>query len=420
MHGIGRRGCAVILGALLAGCLEVPPAGSGGGRDAGASDAAGGDGRAPVEFGAARGIAGYRHGFCAVGESGLVACWGDVDFEHVRGLSGAGSPQPRLVMLDDVAPLTGAVAVEVGETHACAVLEEGGRVACWGLNETGQLGRGFSDGDGPHPAQVVDDLDSVTALAVGGAHGCALSGETLFCWGRDAGGELGNGAGGENVPSPSAVHVGVRAVGAGHRFTCIAHGDGGALWCTGSAEGEEAGEDPLHEFTPLSGADGFVGVDGSAQHGCARAEDGSISCWGSNVSGQLGNGLSSEDPTTVPAQVLMPEDCMAMDVDVGGATSCAVCEDRRTYCWGAGGGGRLGIGSSPGVQPEPAAVADGAAGVLRATRVAQGVLGGCAIDEVGQVRCWGANEFGRLGVGMSADELPFVDSPAQPVDFGDL
>ena len=415
MSGVGRRGCVLLLGALLGGCLDVPQAAP---ADAGGIDAGGDGGTAAVEFGAARDIAGYRYGFCAVGESGLVACWGDVDFEHIRGLTGEGSATPRLVTLEGGAPLTGAVAVEVGETHACAVLEEGGRVgdrvACWGLNDAGQLGRGEVDLLGPHPAQVIDGLDSVSAIAVGGAHSCALAGETLFCWGRDAGGELGNGAGGENVPSPSAVHVGARAVGAGHRFTCMAHGDGGALWCTGSTEGE--GGEPLQEFTPLAGPDGFAGIDGSAQHACARAADGSVSCWGSNTSGQLGTGLTSTELTAEPAQAQLPAGCMAVDVDVGGACSCAVCDDARVFCWGAGGGGRLGIGSSPTAQAEPTAVA----GELQATRVAQGVLGGCAIDDLGQVRCWGGNEFGRLGIGMSVEELPFVDTPALPVDFGDL
>src|SRR5690606_1199189 len=104
------------------GCLEAPPGAPA--IDGGPDDEL--DAGEEVGFTPARSLGGYRHHFCAVGSIGKVACWGDVDFEYPRDIAGAGSPSPRGILTTEGTPLTGALEVAVGETFACALLQDGG------------------------------------------------------------------------------------------------------------------------------------------------------------------------------------------------------------------------------------------------------------------------------------------------------
>ena len=92
-----------------------------------------------------------------------------------------------------------------------------------------------------------------------------------------------------------------------------------------------------------------------------------------------------------------------------------VC-DTKAYCWGAGGGGRLGIGSSPSAVLEPMPVAGG----FDFVDLAVGNVGGCGLGVDGEVRCWGSTEYGALGVGQNFADLPQRTAPDEPVAFEDL
>ena len=73
------------------------------------------------------------------------------------------------------------------DSHSCAILTDNS-IRCWGFNYYGGLGYGHWDaiGDDESPASVgsVNVGDSVTQLALGGAHTCALlEGTYVRCWG---------------------------------------------------------------------------------------------------------------------------------------------------------------------------------------------------------------------------------------------
>ncbi len=187
---------------------------------------------------------------------------------------------------------------------------------------------------------------------------------------------------------------------------------------------------------------------GSA-HACAVVEY-AAKCWGNNASGQLGNGSSSTSTQPVSVYTRSSYDESVKDycrngVDIGGNCigfgaqwvyktvnrpasplhnktvtkisaglyhTCAVA-NARAFCWGNGGNGRLGIGSSED-QSRPVAVA--ISGALRDKEVVDIAAGSnftCALATDGTVACWGDNADGQLGTGnRTASNVPVAVSMA--------
>jgi alpha-tubulin suppressor-like RCC1 family protein len=142
--------------------------------------------------------AGFLH-TCAVRSDQTAACWGWNRFGQV----GDGTIADVGVIFDPgfntpqtVVGLHDAASITTGDSHTCA-LETSGRVSCWGNNDHGQIGNGtFSatpDPSGIPTPQPVTLLPRSTSLSAGGQYNCALSRGSVFCWGDNEFGQLGNG-----------------------------------------------------------------------------------------------------------------------------------------------------------------------------------------------------------------------------------
>jgi alpha-tubulin suppressor-like RCC1 family protein len=138
---------------------------------------------------------------CAVIPGGLIKCWG----ANTSGQLGQGdlvNRGARVFDLEDSEPISvgEAVAVEVGTSHVCALLE-GGSVKCWGRGIRGILGNGMPDdlvGDAAGEVGLnlpaVDLGGPAVALRAGGSHTCALLATGVVkCWGANDSGQLGIG-----------------------------------------------------------------------------------------------------------------------------------------------------------------------------------------------------------------------------------
>jgi cysteine-rich repeat protein len=157
-------------------------------------------------------------------------------------------------------------------------------------------------------------------------------------------------------------------------------------------------------------------------HTCALLQGGVVRCWGSGGSGKLGNGSSAdvgdnEHPYQAAAVDLGGT---AVSVTTGTHHTCALLEGGFVRCWGAGDAGRLGYGNefNIGAAVTPAMVGDVPVGGLVA-QISAGGYHTCAVMVGGAVRCWGAGMGGRLGYGNTNDigdnELP---SAAGDVNVG--
>ena len=156
---------------------------------------------------------------CARLENGQARCWGMNSFGQLGTGNTTGSALPKTVRsVSGDAALTSVAQIITGERHTCA-RRTNGQVRCWGENGDAQLGDGTTT-DSPLPRTVldVDGIGALTGVAqIAGVsdHTCArLTNTQAVCWGDDASGKLGNGAGVPGrpggVPPPRRSWSGVR------------------------------------------------------------------------------------------------------------------------------------------------------------------------------------------------------------------
>jgi RHS repeat-associated protein len=135
--------------------------------------------------------AGYETAY-AVKADGTVWAWGD----NSQGELGAGSNAPNATSPTEFPSTSfpagvGVEIIEGGDLDAAALLTNG-TVWAWGSNGFGQLGQGNTTGENA-PVQVPGPANAAT-LTVGWLDMLAAneSGQTVWGWGYDADGELGN------------------------------------------------------------------------------------------------------------------------------------------------------------------------------------------------------------------------------------
>ena len=239
---------------------------------------------------------------CGLAMGGTAYCWGSNAFGQLGGGT-VGTNRLTQVAVSGGRKYTALVA---GWGHTCG-LAAGGRAYCWGFNAFGQLGdrmsgTGYSSADRLAPVAVSGGL-SFTALAAGGAHTCGLvSGGTAYCWGNNQYGQLGDGTTGTGFRSADRTAPVV-----------------------------------------VSGGLSFTALAGGGVHTCGLLTGGSAYCWGSNASGQLGDGMSGTD-RTAPVAVGAGRTFTAL---AGGFShTCGLATGETGYCWGSNDSGQLGDGTS--------------------------------------------------------------------------
>ncbi len=166
--------------------------------------------------------AGVRH-TCARKATGRLDCWGSDGSGQLGNGAGSSTSQPAPVEVSGGA--TDWAAVAVGGSHTCA-RKTSGRLYCWGLDESGQVGNGHSatNHNPSAPVQVFGGATDWAAVAAGGSHTCArkTSGR-FYCWGYDRLGQVGDGAPFRQREMPVEVFGGATdwsAVTAGLNHTC--------------------------------------------------------------------------------------------------------------------------------------------------------------------------------------------------------
>ena len=140
-------------------------------------------------------------------------------------------------------------------------------------------------------------------------------------------------------------------------------------------------------------------------HMCALRSAGTVVCWGDNSYGELGDNTIKQSP--VPVQVHGPKNKGVLKgvtaLTAGNGFTCALLATKQVDCWGYGGNGELGSGSTArSLVPAPVHGAGNKgllSGVL-AISVANSFS--CALLANKTVDCWGGNDSGQLGIHSNA------------------
>ena len=305
--------------------------------------------------------------------------------------------------------------VSAGNGHTCGI-RRSGRLYCWGNDTFGELGNGGDAENTSTPTQVAGNATNWTSVDAGGAHTCALrTTGRLYCWGRDTFGQLGDGApidDDQTTPTEVAGNVTTWAsVSAGGLYTC-ARRTSGRLFCWGTDSSGQLGNGPTatDQPAPVPVAGNLttwssVSVGPAGGHTCGRRTSGRLFCWGSDSDGKLGNGGADVD-AAVPVQVAGGRTDWA-SVSVGYFHTCGLRTSGRLFCWGDDSAGELGDGGTPTDASKPVQVFGG---LTTWTSVSAGAYYTCGRRRSGQLWCWGYDGQGQVGDGSPAANryLPFL------------
>jgi len=381
-----------------------------------------GSGRSAVQL-----AAGDAH-TCARLDNGQVKCWGlnalgelglgDNSGDRHEVGDQTGEMGNALSTLDLGLGRT-ALQLVAGSDHTCARLDNG-QLKCWGNNHSGQLGvgdiinRGDQGGTDPQAAayQMGDKLPGVelgsgrTAMQVvaGRSFTCALlDNAQVKCWGYN-----GDGISGLGDTNGKNLQIGDQAGEMGDKLPAVDLGLGRTA----------------------------VQLAAGERHVCALLDNGPVKCWGANERGQLGlgdnTGAVGDQPNemgdNLPAvdfgTAFLGHRWTVMELAAGGSHTCARLVEVATQvsvlkCWGDNRSGELGLGdvNERGDQPNEMgnnlpAVELGAG--RAAVQISAGFSHTCALLDSRQIKCWGDNNAGQLGLG------DVNDRGDQPNEMGDL
>ncbi|WP_437951063.1 hypothetical protein WME98_09770 [Sorangium sp. So ce296] len=289
------------------------------------------------------------------------------------------------------------------------------------------------------------------SLSAGMNHACAvLKTGALKCWGDNYYGQLGLGdtesrgdsAGEMGDALPASFGQGISAVTAGYMHTCALYQPFSwsqpGLKCWGrNGSGQlgqlqigDRGDEPREmfqmHFTDLGAGRRAKSADSGSYHTCAVLDNDELRCWGYNMHGQLGLGDSQNRGDSALEMVFLSTIPLgtgrtAKAVAAGESHTCVLLDNNQVKCWGLNAGGSLGLGDlnprghTTATKPASLPVVQLGGANDEAKAIAAGGQHTCAILPDDTVKCWGANDYGQLGQGHTNS---LGDSTAtEPEDF---
>ena len=355
-------------------------------------------------------IAAAKSHYLALKSDGTVWTWEDPNPGEIsNGTTITGSSSAV-----QVSGLSGIIEVACGNYFNMA-LKSDGSVWAWGQNTAGELGNGTTTDD-QTPAKVEVSsgvyLSGITAISSSGFYGMALKSDgTVWTWGNNDNGTLGNGnytdtnyAAQITTTSVSGVSlVSITAISAGAHDALALKSDG-TVWVWGTeyygelGDGSSSNSNPLP--SPISSLSGVTAVSAGYFHNLALLTGGTVKAWGSNESGQLGDGTLTERDTPVTVSGLTGITKISTGEDA--YHSIALKSDGTLWAWGNNSVGQLGAGSygpidesSPTGSDVPVEV-NGLSGIT-ITGLACGKFSTVALESGGTVLQWGDSSYEPLG-----------------------
>ncbi|WP_413580414.1 Ig-like domain-containing protein [Bdellovibrio sp. HCB288] len=355
-------------------------------------------------------MAGKKKVRCAIYTGGILKCWGsNTDGMLGAGISDAGTTVPTVInagtTYSHVAP---------GEWHTCAITT-GGDLQCWGYRSNHRIGDGNQIGNATAPVTIGTGYSN---LGIGINTTCAIKSGQVYCWGQNI-----TTAGGYWT-TPTLINPGGAnpfvSVDLGYDSVCALNNIN-ELYCFGGNAFGQLGDGSTTAVNPPVASPAVTNVskisinwNNSGQpHACALSTTGTVSCWGINTYGYLGDNST----TTRTSPTLVTGSATYTDISVGATTACAIVDNGSVNCWGSNSnnatnisyGWLLGLGNSllTATALVPTPIAD--------TKTYTKIFSGgntCGITTDGRVKCWGEVDF--LGLGDDSGISRWAPKEADP------
>ncbi len=297
-------------------------------------------------------------------------------------------------------------AVATGGQHTVALKADGSLFA-WGRNLFGQLGDGTNT-DRWLPTQV-GTVKTWAKVASGEFHTMAIRADgTLWAWGSNVSGQLGDGTM-VNKVAPTKIGTGTTwvAVVAGKSHTVALKKDG-TLWSWGNNTNGQLGDNsitprtaPVQTGVIKSFFTNWTAVSAGDNHTVGQRADGTIWSWGSYANGRLGLGAVIGD-VLIPTQIGPGSLDRWLSVSAGGEHTLAIRSDGALFAWGSDGSRQLGIDPRAGDAWTQTQVGED----TNWTNVKAGAKYNLAVKSDGTLWAWGSNNMGQLGDGTTTDRSP--------------
>ncbi|OCT12115.1 hypothetical protein A8709_30140 [Paenibacillus pectinilyticus] len=371
--------------------------------------------------------AGSSHAI-ALKDDGSVYTWGDnASGQLGSGLGFDGKPWNQIYP-QQLYGLTKTVRVGMGADFTFAI-DPDNNVWAWGNNSYGQLGdKTVNNQTSPIQTQVkqwlnppvlkpgegtiVNKTPVVNALASGDSDSFVLKNESLFTWGSNTFGQLGDGSHSSINAAEKMNLDGVVAIEAGDSHTVAVKSDG-TLWTWGQNFSGQLGDGTTtarSTAAQVNDLQGVVAAGAGSNHTIALLNNGSVWSFGDNTYGQLGH-----DQTTTASQIVQLSNIMS--IAAGANFNLALDHSGNVWSWGDNTSGQLGDGTFASKQ-QPLEIA----GLTGITAIAAGKNFALALKDDGTVWSWGYNAFGQLGNGTTSNQRTPVQiadlTPIQSISAG--
>jgi alpha-tubulin suppressor-like RCC1 family protein len=319
--------------------------------------------------------AGFGHSL-GLKNDGTLWAWGDNTYGQLGDGTTTASFTPKQI---DSGSMHKYTAISAGFNFSLAIKSDG-TLWTWGDNSFGQLGIG-NNGINSNSCinSIINNIitttacmapiqvssDTYTAISAGAAHALALkSDDTLWAWGDNSSGELGDGcpnqSGCSNSNIPELIDSGssYAAIAAGYFYSLAVKTDGSLMaWGSNAHSNLGTGDSTATYLGPTKIGDGFSPVANALSaskfsvlgnlvvyfHSLALDNSGSLWAWGDNLFGQLGDGSTSTS--------YKPESILGGSVFTAVSAgdddhSLAIKSDGSLWAWGANSCGALGDGTT--------------------------------------------------------------------------
>jgi alpha-tubulin suppressor-like RCC1 family protein len=337
--------------------------------------------------------------------SHVAAAWGDNEYGNLG--DGTFTQRPTAVSVG-----SNESQVAAGYNHSLTVISDGS-VWSWGSNASGQLGTGSTQ-PSASPQLVSGISGTVTQVAAGWYHSLALASDgTVWAWGDNQYGELGDG---NVIQSDTPVQLGlsdVTQIAAGDDWSLALRSDG-TVWAWGNNQYNELGAQVPDVSkasdvpVQVAGLSGVTQIAAGASFGMAVQTTvklgflrHSLWTWGQNTFGQVGNGQLTDFNS--PGGVINPYQVTGIPapatIAAGFEFAMMVGTDGSVWGWGENLGGNLGVGTTGAFMLlSPTQTLNPGSGIIQLAAGNDHVLG---LRSDGTVVAWGGNAYGQLGDGTT-------------------